>query len=417
MPSATILQSLLIALGIGLLMGAERERRKSRRKTPATAGIRTFAVASLSGALAMHLGGVLLLSIMLASTAAYAAIGYWRSRDEDAGLTTECALLAAVLLGAQSLTAPALAGGIAVLLTVLLAVRDPLHRFVGDVMTKGEVADILSLAAATLVVLPLLPNRAMGPFEALNPHSMWLVVILVLAIGTAGRVLTRWLGARLGVPLLGLVSGFISSSATIGAMGAWSRRAPMLVPVAAAAAVLSTVATFVQLGLVIWMTDAASFAASGLSILAAIAMAGLLGGGLTLAAWRTPAAPPPDLDRGISLALALFFSATLGAILIFSAALRSWLGEPGLVLAAAIGGVFDVHAASIALAAQVGAGKITPSQAVLPLLAAWTSSGVAKIILALTAGPRGFALRVMPAQLLIVLAAWAMAWAGGLVLP
>jgi uncharacterized membrane protein (DUF4010 family) len=256
MPSATILQSLLIALGIGLLMGAERERRKSRRKTPATAGIRTFAVASLSGALAMHLGGVLLLSIMLASTAAYAAIGYWRSRDEDAGLTTECALLAAVLLGAQSLTAPALAGGMAVILTVLLAVRDPLHRFVGDVMTKGEVADILSLAAATLVVLPLLPNRAMGPFEALNPHSMWLVVILVLAIGTAGRVLTRWLGARLGVPLLGLVSGFISSSATIGAMGAWSRRAPMLVPVAAAAAVLSTVATFVQLGLVIWMTDA-----------------------------------------------------------------------------------------------------------------------------------------------------------------
>jgi uncharacterized membrane protein (DUF4010 family) len=114
--------------------------------------------------------------------------------------------------------------------------------------------------------------------------------------------------------------------------------------------------------------------------------------------------------------LALFFSAILGAILIFSAALRSWLGEPGLVLAAAIGGVFDVHAASIALAAQVGAGKITPSQAVLPLLAAWTSSGVAKIILALTAGPRGFALRVMPAQLLIVLAAWAMAWAGGLVL-
>lgn len=407
---ADIARNLFIALGIGLLMGAERERRKSMRKTAQAAGIRTFALAALSGALALHLGGVLLLCILLACVALYTALSYWRSRDDDdPGLTTEIGLILAVLLGAQALTAPALAGGLAVLVTGLLALRQPLHRFVGDVMTPGELSDVLILAAATLVVLPVLPDRALGPFAALNPQTMWRVAILVLAIGAAGRILTRWLGARLGVPLLGFVSGFVSSSATIGAMGAWCRRSPALVPAAAAGAVLSTVATFVQLGLVIWMTNAASFWTALPSILGAITIALLWGGALTIIAWRTAPQSTPDLDRGVSLALALVFSATLGAILIAMSALRVYFGAPGLFFAAAMGGVFDVHAASIALAAQVAARQLTAADALLPLLVAWSSSGIAKILLALSAGPRGFAVRVIPAQIGILLAAWAMA--------
>ena len=105
-------------------MGAERERRNAHRTVPNVAGIRTFTLAALMGALAMHLGGVLLLGVTVAAVALYTAIGYWRSQnDKDLGLTTEIALLAAVLLGAQSLTAPALAGGLAVIVTALLALR------------------------------------------------------------------------------------------------------------------------------------------------------------------------------------------------------------------------------------------------------------------------------------------------------
>lgn len=414
MPMIEVIQSLSVALGIGLMMGAERERRKSTRTAPMAAGIRTFAMASVSGALAMQLGGIPLLAVLLASVALYTALSYWRSRDDDdPGLTTEIALMIAVLLGAKSLSAPTLAGGLAVVVTVLLAVRQPLHRLVGDRMTQGELSDLLILAAATLVILPLLPDRPMGPFDALNPHSMWLVAILVLAIGAAGRLVTRWLGTRLGVPLLGLVSGFVSSSATIGALGAWSRRSPAMVPAAAAGAVLSTVATFVQLGAVIAMTDAASFSVALFPILSAIGTAALLGAALTAAAWRTAPASAPDLDRGVGVALALVFSATLGGILIAMSALRAYFGAPGVMLAAAIGGVMDVHAASIALAAQVAAGKLSAGEAAVPLLVAWSSSAAAKIFLALTAGPRGFAVRVVPAQALIILAAWAAGLIGG----
>lgn len=407
MLTAGILKSILIALGIGLLIGAERERRKSARRVPATAGIRTFATASLLAALAMHLGGVLLLSVCVACLAVFTAIGYWRSRDDnDPGLTTEFALLATALLGGQSLDAPAFAVGIAVLLTMLLAARGPMHRFVGKVMTAGELADVLTVAGATFVILPLLPNRTMGPFDAINPYSMWLVVILVLGINATGRVVTRWLGARLGVPVLGLASGFVSSSATIGAMGAWSRRVPQAVGAASAAAVLSTVATFVQLGFVLQLTDQATFAIALLPILAAIATAACLGISLTVAAWHSLPGAVPEMDRRIGFALAFMFSATLGIMLIFASALRDIFGEPGILFAAAIGGVLDVHAASIAVASQVSAGQISSQDAALPLLVAWSSSAAAKIIFACAAGPRVFASRVMPAQLLIILGPW-----------
>ncbi|MFX8079095.1 DUF4010 domain-containing protein, partial [Acinetobacter baumannii] len=78
----------------------------------------------------------------------------------------------------------------------------------------------------TLIVLPMLPDRQLGPFNALNLHSIWMVVVMILGINALGELATRLLGARLGVPALGLISGLVSSSATIGAMGAWVRANP-----------------------------------------------------------------------------------------------------------------------------------------------------------------------------------------------
>ena len=91
-------------------------------------------------------------------------------------------------------------------------------------LTESEARDALVIADATLVVLPLLPNLPMGPYNALNLHAIWVVLVLVLVIGAAGHVVVRALGARYGLPLAGLASGFISSTATIGAMGARARK-------------------------------------------------------------------------------------------------------------------------------------------------------------------------------------------------
>jgi uncharacterized membrane protein (DUF4010 family) len=167
-----------VALGIGLLIGAERERRKGEGPARSPAGIRTFAVTSLAGAISFIVGSEVLFAIVTAGVIALTAIAYWRSRNDDPGLTTEIALILTVLLGGLSTQQPALAGGLAVTVAVLLASRTRLHRFVRSVLTEEELNDILIFAGATLVVLPLIPDRSMGPYGALNPHSIWILVVV-----------------------------------------------------------------------------------------------------------------------------------------------------------------------------------------------------------------------------------------------
>lgn len=410
MLSLDIIEHPLVALGIGLLIGAERERRKLARAAPTAAGLRSFTVASLLGAAAMFLGGVAMVAATAACITAMAMISYWRTRgDDDPGITTEVALVATVVLGALALPQPGLAGTIAVIITIVLAARLPLHRFVGETVSGEEVSDVLLIAGASMVVLPMLPDRAMGPFLALNPHTIWLVVILVLGINASGHVLTRLAGARLGVPLLGLLSGFISSSATIAAMGTWVRASPASLMAGAGAAVLSTVATFIQLALVINMTSHASFAVAWPALATAAATALAAGTAYTLQAWQAQPTSPPRINRSFNLMMALAFAGTLSVMLITAAALRDGFGQTGLFAAAAIGGVLDVHAAAIAVAAQVADGSITPAQSLAPILVACTTSTLAKIVFSLAAGTRAFGWRVAAAQMGIAAAAWGVA--------
>lgn len=414
LPQFAQFQTLLIALGIGLLIGAERERRNATRAIRAAAGLRTFAIGGLGGGIAMIAGGPLLLAVVALAAAALATASYVRARDRsDPGLTTELALVATVLLGGLSAPEPLLAGGAAVVVAVVLAARAPLHRFVGEVLTERELVDVLVLGGAALVMLPLLPNRAMGPYAAINPHSMGLVVVMILAITTAGEVAMRALGARLGVPVLGLISGFASSSATIGAMGGWVRGAPQSVMAGVAAALLSAVATFVQLIIVIGATNRATLTVALVPCAAAALTALGLGGVLAARGFREPSDDAPHFGQSLRIAMALGFAAMLAAMLVVVAALRAEFGASGLIAGALLGGVIDVHAASIAIATQVADGALTPDRAVLPLLLAWSSSTFAKLVLALGAGPRGFGLRVAPGLCLILGAAWAAGWLRG----
>ena len=159
-----------------------------------------------------------MLAATVAGVAALVAVAYLKSRSDDPGLTTEIALILTVLLGGLSMQQPALTAGLAVALVALLTARIPLQHFVRSVLTASEVRDALLFAGATLVILPLLPNQALGPYGALNPDRSGSLSFLVMAISAAGYVLVRVLGPRFGLPIAGLASGFVSSTATIGAM-------------------------------------------------------------------------------------------------------------------------------------------------------------------------------------------------------
>ena len=396
-----------MALGIGLLIGAERERRKGEGPSRSPAGIRTFTVASFAGAISFIVGGEVLFAIATAGIILLTGVGYWRGQQDDPGLTTEIALIVTTLLGGLSMQNPALAAGLAVTVACVLAARLPLHRFVRFAITEDELKDALIFAGATLVVLPLLPDRPMGPYGALNPHSIWVLVILVMAIGAAGHLAVRILGLRVGLPIAGLASGFISSTATIAAMGARAAKTTDVLTAAVAAAVLSTIATIVQMALVLGVTSIPTLRMLSIPLIFAGLAAVVYGGASMARALRSKTESETQSGRAFSLTTALIFALTLSSVLVASAALREWFGEAGVILAAALAGLIDTHSAAISVASLVASEKMSAVDAVFPILAGLSTNTASKMIVAGISGGRSFALRVIPGLVIVVLAAWA----------
>lgn len=401
---------LMIALGIGLLIGAERERRKGQGPSRSAAGIRTFAVVSLLGAVSIMLGREILLAVSAFGVAVLSALAYFRSLEKDPGLTTEAALLLTLLLGGLAMRDPALAAGLAVAVAALLAARNRIHHFVRTVLTENELNDALVIAAATLVVLPLIPDRYLGPFEAFNPRIMWMIVIIMLSIGAAGHVAQRVFGPRWGLPIAGLASGFISSVATIRAMGERVARTPELLRPAVAGAVLSTVATIVQMSVLLAATSLQTLRALAVPLICAGAAAVVYGALSTLKTIRHEAPAARDTGRAFSFGTALVFAATISAVLVACAALDAWFGKAGLVAAAAVAGFADTHSPAVSVAALVAAGKLGAREAALPVLVALTTNTLTKIAVAHMSGNRRFAAQVIPGLILTMLAAW-IGWA------
>ena len=396
-----------VALGIGLLIGVERERRKGEGPSRSFAGIRTFTVASLAGATSSLVGGEVLLATVTAGIAVLTTAAYWSGRGNDPGLTTAVALVLTVVLGGLSMQRPALAGGLAVTVAALLTARAPLHHFVRSVLTEDELQDALILAGATLVVLPLVPDRPIGPHGSLNPHSIWILVILIMAIGAAGYIAVRTVGARFGLPIAGLASGFISSTATIGAMGALAARTKALLPAAVAGAVLSTVATIVEMTIVLAATSGPTVRTLSIPLVCAGVAAVVYGTTFTIWAMQQKTEDQQPGGRAFSLRTALAFAVTLAGILIASATLRDWLGKSGVVLVTALAGFVDAHAAAISVASLVAGGKLHVADATVPVLAGLSTNTISKIFFAASSGERRFAIRVIPGLIVVALAAWA----------
>jgi uncharacterized membrane protein (DUF4010 family) len=399
--------AIVVALGIGLLIGLERERRKGEGPGRSPAGLRTFAAASLAGAVSVMIGGKGLLALVTAGVAVLTVTAYLRSRSDDPGLTSETALILTVLLGGLATQRPVLAAGVAVILAILLAGRAALHGFVRSVLTENEVQDGLIFAAATLVVLPLLPDQPVGPFGALNPRAIWIIVILVMAIGAAGHVSIRLLGARGGLAISGFASGFVSSTATIGAMGARARKTPELLGAATAGATLSTLATIAQLFAVLAATSLSTLQSLLVPLLCAGAAAAIYGAIFTVKGMRETGAAEVQPGRAFSLPSALLLALTLSGVLLLSASLREAFGEIGLVVSAAVAGLVDTHSPAVAAASLAASGKINPADAIAPVLAALSTNTFSKVVVGWISGGRSFALRLIPGLILVIVAAWA----------
>ncbi|WP_432260187.1 MgtC/SapB family protein [Cupriavidus sp. TMH.W2] len=408
----SLIISASVALGIGLAIGLERERSQAADGSgEAPAGLRTFALVSLSGAASAMLSPGLVLPAMLLGAALLTAVSYHRSAGHDSGLTTEFALLLTLLLGALAVSHPELAAALATVVVLLLHGKPILHHIARRVVTREEMSEALILATAALIVWPLLPDRYMGPLDAWNPHAIWLVVLLVLLAGAVGHICARLFGDRLGLPISGLFGGFVSSTATIAAMAVLSRKSVERIHGPVAAALLSSVATYVQMLLLLGATSLSALAALALPLAAGLAVIAVSGGIWLWRSWHEARGGSEGLPGGRTFDWrgAAAFAVLFAVLQLLGAATQAWAGNEGLLALAIGAGFADAHAAATSIGSMVGAGKIGPPAAVWPVLGALTANTVSKIVASAAGGAR-FALPVAIGLVLSTGATWAAAW-------
>lgn len=406
---------LAVALGVGLLIGIERERRKGQGHGRQAAGLRSFAVAAVAGGLAQWLQVPGLVVSGAVFVALLAAVSHWKSRSNDPGLTTELALFTTYLIGVQSVLAPAFGGACGVGLAALLAARERLHRFATDLLSEQELHDGLLLAALGLIVLPLIPAEPVEVLAGIAPRPLAALVLLILALQALGHVALRWLGARGGALLAGFAGGFVSSTATIASFGSQARAQPMQVAVLAGGAGLSSAATWLQ-ALVVCaaLSPAAALAVLPMALAGALGAAGI--GLLGLRGHRdAPAAVAPPRPTGSALRPreALTVAALLGLVAAGVGQAQRWFGDAGLNLGIAIAAVADAHAPVASLAALHGAGHLSPQGVVWGALIAIGVNSLTRGVVAAVSGGRVYAQRVGAALAAGLVTAGAVGWALG----
>ncbi|HUG73249.1 MAG TPA: DUF4010 domain-containing protein [Steroidobacteraceae bacterium] len=386
MDSVISLHALASAVGIGLLIGAVRERAQADPEN-SVAGVRTHLLVALAGTVGAALGTAVLVTVLVLIGALTVA-SYLR-KGGDPGLTGEVALPVTALLAALAHSHPGLAAGIAVLVAGALFAKRPLHLLVRERLSEEELRDGLLLAGAALVVLPLLPDEPVDPWGVLVPSALWRMVVLILAVGMAGHIALRSVGARFGLPVAGFLAGFASSTAAVMGFGQRARAEALHTGPAAAAALFANLGSLALFAGVIGAGApqllrevALPLAAAGFCMLV-FAVAGVL------RQESLDALPDGGKARAFHFSHALLLVGLMALLLLVSALLQSRFGSAGVMLAAAAVALVEVHAAAASLTQLAAQGQLPLLEAGWGLVLLVLVASVAKTVLAFfSGGPR-----------------------------
>ena len=374
-----ILMTLAISLGLGLLVGLQREHALSE-----IAGIRTFALITLLGTLSGYLATAAVVgpwvlpavAVGLAALMAVGHIGRMHNGTATPGITTEVAGLVMFCVGAFLVLGRGIAVGgatsfphahitIAVVVSgsvaILLQLKAPLHTLVQR-LGDEDIKAIMQFVLIALVILPVLPHENVGPYKVLSPFGTWLVVVLIVALSLAGYVANKLLGDRAGSFLGGVLGGIISSTATT---IAYARRsvADALAPNLAAAVIM--LASTVSLGRVIVLAAIAcpSHTLALLLPLGALTVAwAVLTTGMFLTT-KNDASRMLEHSNPAQLKTALLFGVLYAAIKLGIAAGKSTLGDSGLYAIAVLAGLVDLDAITLSTAGLAEGGQLDPTLA------------------------------------------------------
>jgi uncharacterized membrane protein (DUF4010 family) len=395
-----LFERFLVALALGFLIGFERGwQERDAPEGSRIAGIRTFAITGLLGGfwalLSEDLGEIVLAAAFLAFAALLIAGKYRQVKNSgDRGITTIVAAMLTFALGATAVRGHmGIAAAGAVMTSLLLGVKPPLHRML-TLIDRDELLAVLKLLAMTLVLLPVLPDKGYGPWQAFNPFQLWGMVILIAAISFVGYVAVKLLGTRRGVLVAGAAGGLVSSTAVTLNFSRLARRSSGTVALLSSGILTASATMFPRTVLIAWVIDPQMGRRLALPLL----VAGIATLAIALLYWRRPAhrqvTPDLRLRNPFEFTAALQFGVLLTAVMFLSRALRSWWGDGGLYVLAAISGLSDVDPINLSLSGLVADRQLAVQVGVIGLLIAILSNTVVKGVLAATQGGRPVGIRV-----------------------
>jgi uncharacterized membrane protein (DUF4010 family) len=398
---------LLTALGIGLLIGLERGwKDRADPDGSRVAGFRTIGLIGFLGGLFAFIdpGSGLVIAAGFVGLTLLLREGFEAQIDVTriVSVTTMVAALSAYALGALAALghSQAAAAG-AVIVAFVLWLRTPLHALLHRIEEK-ELSAFLRLLLISVVVLPVLPDKAYGPYEAFNPHAIWWMVVLISGLGFVGYLGVKWLGSRRGVGLLAIAGSFASSTAVTLSFARFSRNdvgdARALVGGTALAWAGMILRTAFILGAFAPSLITPLALPFGFMLAVALAVSGIF-----LLRREAQAAPDLVLSNPLDLRSALFFAALLAAALLLSRAAADILGPTGIYGVALVAGAADVDAISLSMI-QMSAKGLSAETAAIAVALAAIANTLLKGTIALVAGEGAYRRRCMAVAMLMALA-------------
>ncbi|EAR62154.1 MgtC/SapB family protein [Neptuniibacter caesariensis] len=400
--------SLLIALALGLIIGIERgwsQRHSSEGSR--VAGIRTFALTGLYGglcaALAMEfsswlLGFGLIPLIVILAVAFY--ISYQKSNVVS--ITGIVGLLITYALGALAVSGePVIAASAAVITALILDGKPEMHSALKK-LEEYELDAGLRLLLISIVMLPILPDKGYGPWDAINPYEIWWMVVLIASISFLGYFAIRIGGARRGIMFTSVFAGLSSSTALTIQFSSLSRSQPALSPLLASGILFSCGTMFPRILMVLLVINAPLTYQLWPSMLAMMAGFYLPGLWIWLKHSDGETKQVETKRNPLALSSAVMFGFILMLIMVLSKALTEWFGDTGTLLLSAIAGLTDVDPITLALGRQAPE-SIEMAIALAGIFITATVNSLVKMMIVIMAGDRSLSIRVAPAMFCSVL--------------
>ncbi len=404
-----------ISLAIGLLIGVERGWKSRQIKDGGRiAGLRTYGLTGLlggvAGVLSQYLGVMVFGFVFLGFTAAVTVAYVMQQRvSGDVSITSLVTMLLTFMLGAlATLDYVNLAASSAVVTAILLRYKDVLHRWLQK-LEDHELRAVLQLLLISIVLLPILPDRGYGPWQALNPYEIWWMVVLIAGISFIGYFSMKIAGPGKGIILTSLAAGMVSSTALTLHYARLSKSQTNMKGLLGAGILLACATMFPRVLLISSLINPALFN----QLAVPMAVMTLLILSFAAVIWHKKSSQPFDeltqLKNPLELKPALFFSGLLIGVILLGKTAIYFFGDAGLYILAAVSGIADVDPINLTIS-RMSSVDLSLDVAVLGIIIATTSNTMVKALLALFIGGQALATRVFLPLFVAAVAGLITAW-------